>query len=119
MGRHEFRGLQGMEVHITELVQEGRITYLNGYFVLEARGFDFEAIAIEGYGGPNVSAKLSDQAVGELSHHGVRPEDIEELIIQLQRKIIEGDLSMELGQRQQREPGSARSRDNLDPPTFS
>ena len=45
---------------------------------------------MEGYGGPNIAATLSDDTVTELRQLGLGDAEIDELITGLQRKIMEG-----------------------------
>ena len=45
---------------------------------------------MEGYGGPNIGATLSDQTLSSLSQLGLDNVAIDELITALQREIMEG-----------------------------
>ena len=56
----------------------------------------FDAIALEGYGGPNIAATLSDETLAILRQMGLGDDEISELITALQRKIMEGEAHMEL-----------------------
>jgi hypothetical protein len=51
---------------------------------------------MEGYGGPNISATLSDETLSSLRHMGFDEGAIDELITALQRKIMEGAAHMQL-----------------------
>jgi hypothetical protein len=50
----------------------------------------FDAIAMEGYGGPNIAATLPDESMSSLRKMGLDDEAVDELITALQRKIMEG-----------------------------
>lgn len=51
---------------------------------------------MEGYGGPNISATLSDEALAALRQMGLDHDAVDKLITELQRKIMEGQAHMEL-----------------------
>jgi len=51
---------------------------------------------MEGYGGPNISATLSDETLSSLRHMGLDERAIDELVTALQRKIMEGAAHMQL-----------------------
>ena len=85
-----------LEVYIDSLDEQGRVTYISGYFELRDTRLKFDAIGMEGYGGPNIGATLSEETLGTLRQIGLNHEDIEELITALQRKIMEGEAHIEL-----------------------
>jgi len=84
------------EVYIDSLDEQGRVTYISGYFVYRRTNLKFGAIAMEGYGGPNIAATLSDETISELRRFGLDDAGIDELITALQRKIMEGQAHMQL-----------------------
>jgi hypothetical protein len=51
---------------------------------------------MEGYGGPNISATLSDETLSTLRPMGLDEGAIDELITALQRKIMGGAAHMQL-----------------------
>jgi hypothetical protein len=85
-----------LEVYIDTLDEQGRVTYISGYFEYRNNRLKFGAIGMEGYGGPNISATLSDEIIAELRKLGLDDEDINELITDLQRKIMEGQAHIQL-----------------------
>jgi len=85
-----------LEVYIDSLDEQGRVTYISGYFEFRDTHLKFDAIGMEGYGGPNIGATLSEETLGTLRQIGLNHEDIEELITALQRKIMEGEAHIEL-----------------------
>ena len=85
-----------LEVYIDSLDEQGRATYISGYFEFRDTRLKFDAIGMEGYGGPNIGATLSEETLGALRQIGLNHEDIDELITALQRKIMEGEAHIEL-----------------------
>jgi hypothetical protein len=79
-----------LEVYIDSLDEQGRVTYVSGYFDYRKNRLKFGAIGMEGYGGPNISATLSEETLAELKHLGLDDIAIDELITAIQRKIMEG-----------------------------
>jgi hypothetical protein len=51
---------------------------------------------MEGYGGPNIAATLSDETLSSLRQMGLNEDKIDELITALQRKIMEGAAHIQL-----------------------
>jgi hypothetical protein len=84
------------EVYIDTLDEQGRVTYISGYFEYRRNRLKFGAIGMEGYGGPNIGATLSDETLAELKNLGLDDTGIDELITTLQRKIMEGQAHIEL-----------------------
>ena len=87
---------EDLEVYIDSLDEQGRVTYISGYFVYRGSNLKFGAIGMEGYGGPNIAATLSDDTVTELRQLGLGDAEIDELITGLQRKIMEGQAHIQL-----------------------
>jgi hypothetical protein len=85
-----------LEVYIESLDEQGRTTFISGHFEFKKNHLGFTAIAMEGYGGPNISATLSDETLSSLRSMGLDAEAIDELITALQRKIMEGTAHMQL-----------------------
>jgi len=79
-----------LEVYIDSLDEQGRVTYVSGYFDYRKNRLKFGAIGMEGYGGPNISATLSEETLTELRHLGLDDLAIDELVTAIQRKIMEG-----------------------------
>lgn len=89
---------QDLEVYIESIDEQGRATYVSGHFEFKNARMKFEATAMEGYGGPNIAATLSDETLAILRQMGLGDDEISELITALQRKIMEGEAHMELRQ---------------------
>lgn len=96
---------EDLEVFIDSLDEQGRVTYISGYFVYRGNNLKFGAIGMEGYGGPNIAATLTDETVTELRGLGLDESGIDELITALQRKIMEGQAHIKL-QRENKTPKS-------------
>jgi hypothetical protein len=87
---------EDLEVYIDSLDEQGRVTYISGYFEYRKNRLKFGAIGMEGYGGPNIGATLSEETLVELRRLGLDDVAIEELITVLQRKIMEGQAHIQL-----------------------
>ncbi len=87
---------EDIEVFIESLDEQGRATYISGYFEFRKTRLRFDAIGMEGYGGPNIGATLSDETLSSLRELGLDHAGIEDLITALQRKIMEGEAHIEL-----------------------
>jgi hypothetical protein len=67
---------------------------ITGKFILDDNEFRFTAIAFGRIGGQNVGAKLSKTTEKELEKLGY---DVEEVIILLQKNLLQGDLTLPEG----------------------
>jgi hypothetical protein len=85
-----------LEVYIDALDEQGRVTYISGYFECKGNRLKFNAIGMEGYGGPNINATLSEETLAELRKLSLDDEAIDSLITALQRKIMEGQAHIQL-----------------------
>ena len=85
-----------IEVYIDALDEQGRVTYISGYFEFRKSQLKFTAIGMEGYGGPNIAATLSDDTLLALRNLGLDDAALDELITGLQRKIMEGQAHIQL-----------------------
>ncbi len=54
---------------------------------------------MEGYGGPNINATLSEETLAELRKMSLDDQGIDELITALQRKIMEGQAHIQLREK--------------------
>lgn len=90
---------EDLEVFIESLDEQGRVTYISGYFEYRKNKLKFDAIGMEGYGGPNIGATLSDETLSALRQLGLDSVAIDELITDLQRKIMEGHAHIELREK--------------------
>jgi len=67
---------------------------ITGKFILDGNEFRFTAIAFGRIGGQNIGAKISKTTEKELEKLGY---DVEEVIILLQRNLLQGDLTLPEG----------------------
>ncbi len=67
---------------------------ITGKFILDGNEFRFNAIAFGRIGGQNVGAKISKTTEKELEKLGY---DVEEVIILLQKNLLQGDLTLPEG----------------------
>ena len=67
---------------------------ITGNFTLDDNEFRFTAIAFGRIGGQNVGAKISKTTEKELEKLGY---DVEEVIILLQKNLLQGDLTLPEG----------------------
>jgi hypothetical protein len=64
---------------------------LNGYFIINEKSFRFSAIAFGRIGGHNINLKLSNLSINKLKKMDIDPEKLQLII---QRKLIEGDVTL-------------------------
>jgi len=83
-----------LKVHINNIHGSQMAAKITGKFVLDGNEFRFTAIAFGRIGGQNVGAKLSKTTEKELEKLGY---DVEEVIILLQRNLLQGDLTLPEG----------------------
>lgn len=67
---------------------------INGRFTIDKNSFRFSAIAFGRIGGQNVGAKISKSTETQLKKLGY---DVDEVIMTLQRKLLQGDLTLPEG----------------------
>lgn len=67
---------------------------LSGYFVIKGQEFRFTAIAFGRIGGHNASVKIAKSNLDKIAKMGV---DSEQLLLTIQRKLIEGDIVLPEG----------------------
>ncbi len=83
-----------LKVHINNIHGSQMAAKITGKFTLDDNEFRFTAIAFGRIGGQNVGAKISKTTEKELEKLGY---DVEEVIILLQRNLLQGDLSLPEG----------------------
>ncbi len=83
-----------LKVHINNLHGSQMAAKITGKFILDSNEFRFTAIAFGRIGGQNVGAKISKTTEKELEKLGY---DVEEVIILLQRNLLQGDLTLPEG----------------------
>jgi len=83
-----------LKVHINNIHGSQMAAKIIGKFTLDDNEFRFTAIAFGRIGGQNVGAKLSKTTEKELEKLGY---DVEEVIIILQKNLLQGDLTLPEG----------------------
>jgi protein-tyrosine-phosphatase len=83
-----------LRVHINNIHGSQMAAKITGKFILDNNEFRFTAIAFGRIGGQNVGAKISKTTEKELEKLGY---DIEEVIITLQKNLLQGDLTIPEG----------------------
>jgi len=83
-----------LKVHINNIHGSQMAAKITGKFTLDDNEFRFTAIAFGRIGGQNVGAKISKTTEKELEKLAY---DVEEVIILLQRNLLQGDLTLPEG----------------------
>ena len=83
-----------LKVHINNIHGSQMAAKITGNFTLDDNEFRFTAIAFGRIGGQNVGAKISKTVEKELEKLGY---DVEEVIILLQKNLLQGDLTLPEG----------------------
>ncbi len=83
-----------LKVHINNIHGSQMAAKIIGKFTLNDNEFRFTAIAFGRIGGQNIGAKISKKTEKELEKLGY---DVEEVIILLQRNLLQGDLTLPEG----------------------
>ena len=83
-----------LKVHINNIHGSQMAAKIIGKFTLDDNEFRFTAIAFGRIGGQNIGAKISKITEKELEKLGY---DVEEVIILLQRNLLQGDLTLPEG----------------------
>jgi hypothetical protein len=99
-----------LEVYVESLDEQGRATYISAHFELNNIHLKFDAIAMEGYGGPNIAATLPDETISSLRRIGLDDEALDELITAVQRKIMEGAAHMQVRMKKDAHPDAVGSK---------
>ena len=83
-----------LKVHINNIHGSQMAAKITGKFILDSNEFRFTAIAFGRIGGQNIGAKISKKTEKELEKLGY---DVEEVIILLQKNLLQGDLTLPEG----------------------
>ncbi len=83
-----------LKVHINNIHGSQMAAKITGKFTIDNSDFRFTAIAFGRIGGQNIGAKLSKTTETELKKLGY---DIDEVIMTLQKNLIQGDLTLPEG----------------------
>lgn len=83
-----------LKVHINNIHGSQMAAKIIGNFTINKNEFRFTAIAFGRIGGQNIGAKISKSTEKELEKLGYDPEEI---ILLLQRSLLQGDLTLPEG----------------------
>ncbi|MGB0855693.1 MAG: hypothetical protein ACPGQP_01515 [Nitrosopumilus sp.] len=83
-----------LKIHINNVHGSQMAAKITGKFNLDDHEFRFTAIAFGRIGGQNVGAKISKTTEKDLQKFGY---DVEEVILTLQRNLLQGDLTLPEG----------------------
>jgi hypothetical protein len=80
------------EIHVTEVSQSEITNLLRGYVLFRGERLPFSAVAYGRIGGQNVRPEFPAETQRRLQELGV---NVDELELQMQQKMLEGDLVLE------------------------
>ncbi|MEM4311705.1 MAG: hypothetical protein QXX95_04885 [Nitrososphaerales archaeon] len=84
-----------MEVFIKKVEGEkGRARLIKGYAKIYDENYNFKALAIDTHGGPSLGAQWSKMSLAKMKKRFSKDE-IDELLVELQRKLVMGDVFFE------------------------
>ncbi len=83
-----------LQVHINNVHGSQITAKITGIFTIDSHSFKFSAIAFGRIGGHNIGAKISKSTQKELVKLGY---DIDEVINELQQKLVKGDITLPEG----------------------
>lgn len=83
-----------LQVHIKNVDGSQIAAKITGIFILDNHSFKFSAIAFGRIGGHNIGAKIPKSVQKELVKLGY---DVDEVINELQQKLVRGDISLPEG----------------------
>ena len=78
-------------IYVTNATPSEVASMVNGYFTVAGEKIRFKAIAFGRIGGHNVNVKISKSGMEKIRKMGIDPD---QLIIKVQRKMVEGDMIM-------------------------
>ncbi|MEM0444810.1 MAG: hypothetical protein QXO86_05235 [Nitrososphaerota archaeon] len=78
------------DIEIDSADTRGKVSTFTGSFHLRGRRYRFTGIAVMTVGGPTVGVSLQGQDESELLSQGLTKEQIDQLLAEVQRKIVEG-----------------------------
>ena len=83
-----------LQVHINNVRGSQIAAKITGIFTIDSHSFKFSAIAFGRIGGHNIGAQISKSTQKELVKLGY---DIDEIINELQQKLVKGDITLPEG----------------------
>lgn len=87
---------EDLEVYIDSYDPQGKASYASGHFQFMKSMMNFNCIMMDEYGGPNVAVVLPEETQTKLRELGLDNDAIDNLITDLQRKIMEGTAHVQL-----------------------
>ncbi len=82
------------QVEVEKASTRGRVSLIEGSFVTGHGRYRFSGIIVMSVGGPSVGVSLREEDVLKLLSRGVGREQIDGMIAELERRIVEGDFDM-------------------------
>jgi len=82
---------EDVTVYVTNATPSEIASMVNGYFTVQGEKIKFKAVAFGRIGGHNVNVKISKSNMEKLRKMGIDPD---QLIIKVQRMMVEGDMIM-------------------------
>jgi len=87
---------EDLEVFIDSYDPQGKASYASGHFQFMKAKMNFNCIMMDEYGGPNVAVVLPEETQLMLRQLGLDNDAMDNLITDLQRKIMEGAAHVQL-----------------------
>ncbi|MEM0481298.1 MAG: hypothetical protein QXM16_00185 [Nitrososphaerota archaeon] len=81
-------------VEIDSVETRGRVSTFSGSFLIGGQRYRFNGIAVMTIGGPTVGISLSSEAEAELLSKDVSREQLERILAEVQRRIVEGNFKL-------------------------
>lgn len=83
------------EVHVVKVLRDGALSHIRGFFLLNGERLDFTGVAFSAHGGPNIHAELPPDTKTRLTAMGFSEKEVDQLAINLQLKLLQGDIVRE------------------------
>ncbi len=80
------------KIHINRVSEGAVASKLSGYFIIDNDIYNFKAVAFGRIGGQNINVKIPETKYNQIKKMGMDPETI---LILIQKKIIEGDITFD------------------------
>ena len=82
-----------IDISVKHVVEGALASKLSGYFLIYDNKFSFSAVAFGRIGGHNINVKISKTTSDKIRKLNLDPEIV---ILIVQRKIIEGDITIQM-----------------------
>lgn len=82
------------DIEIDSAETRGRVSTFTGSFLLGGKRYRFNGIAVMTIGGPTVGVSLSGEAEAELVSKGFSKEQLESILAEVQRRVVEGSFKV-------------------------